>query len=234
MNTLSQKDLEEGLTNQEKQTIFIEEGLKAGEKFDRVKNQLKQDVIDFYGEDEGWTRWNKIDHLRPIHILTHFPELQDRLPLKRKDELQTISYPADQKQTQTEYRYENQAIGQGHYFTDLTDCLEAARHASKEHPAETFLIEQFKPQRTPLATLKDNNLDFIPDKPFTVQTAEKTSEDISRLRKSNYGRQPIQEIVKNLTAIAESKCINQPAPTEASLWNAIEILGDLDEKEQTK
>lgn len=137
----------------------------------------------------------------------------------------------DQRPT-TEYRFENTDVGQGHYFTELTHCLNAARHKSKESPTATFLIETFRPKRTRLATLKNNVLTFAPDKPFTVQTAEKTSEDIRRLRKSNYGRQPIPEIVKNLTAIAESKCINQPAPREASLWNAIDILEDLDAKER--
>jgi len=75
-------------------------------------------------------------------------------------------------------------------------------------------------------------LTFAKEKPFTIQTAEKTDPDIRILRKSNYGRQPIPEIVKNLTAIAESKCINQPAPREASLWNAIDILEDIDQKER--
>jgi len=44
--------------------------------------------------------------------------------------------------------------------------------------------------------------------------------------------QSYQEIVKNLEVIANSKCVNQPAHIQASLWNAIEILEDLDEKER--
>lgn len=44
-------------------------------------------------------------------------------------------------------------------------------------------------------------------------------------------QQSFQEIVKNLEAIANSKCIKQPAHIEASLWNAIEILEDLIAKE---
>ncbi len=43
--------------------------------------------------------------------------------------------------------------------------------------------------------------------------------------------QPKEEIVKNLEAIANSKCVKQPDHIEASLWNAIEILEDLIAKE---
>ena len=198
------------------------------------------------------------DSQRALELIkTHNRELQERLV----------------KMTGKEYRFENTDVGQGHYFTDLTDCLEAARSKSKESPAATFLIETFRPKRMPLATIKNNVLTFAaetschlhnnptpcfywtkdpdpthrpfycriqaglenifpchhyepPEKPFTVQTAEKTDPDIRILRKSNYGRQPILEIVKNLTAIAESKCINQPAPREASLWNAIDLIED--------
>lgn len=73
---------------------------------------------------------------------------------------------------------------------------------------------------------------FQEEKSFTVQTAEKTSEDISRLRATNYGMHSIPEIVKSLQAIAESKCINQPAHREACLWNAIEILEDIQDREE--
>ncbi len=43
----------------------------------------------------------------------------------------------------------------------------------------------------------------------------------------NSNPQPKEEIVKNLEAIANSKCLQQPDHVQASLWNAIEILEDL-------
>ena len=70
---------------------------------------------------------------------------------------------------------------------------------------------------------------FFEKKPFTVQTADKTSEDIRRLRKSNYGRQPISMIVKNLRKTTDSI---QSDSQKASLCNAIKILEDLDGKER--
>jgi len=51
------------------------------------------------------------------------------------------------------------------------------------------------------------------------------------LIKSQYP-QSYQEMAKNLEAIANSRCAYQPAHVQASLWNAIEILEDLDEKER--
>lgn len=48
----------------------------------------------------------------------------------------------------------------------------------------------------------------------------------------NYTPQPKEEIVKNLEAIANSKCLQQPDHVEASLWNAIEILEDLIDEEE--
>ncbi len=100
MNTLTQHQLEEGLTDKDKQTTFLE----------RAKARLSD---------------------KPT----------------------------------TEYRFENTDTGQGHYFTDLTDCLEAARSKSKESPAATFLIEHFRPERLSLATIKDNILTFTPEEP---------------------------------------------------------------------
>jgi len=134
----------------------------AAEKFDRVKNQLRRDVIEYYGKETALPVWNKIDHLKPIYILDHFPRFKKTLTVERVAEIE----------------------------------------------------------------------DITPTKPFTVQTAEETSEDISRLRATDFGRQPIPVIVENLRLIAESKCINQPAPREASLWNAIDILEDIDQKER--
>ena len=163
-----------------KTKIFITEGI---EPFDKVKNQLKRDVLHFYGEEKAWPVWNKIDHLKPIYILDHFPGLKATMSVERIQELRDI----------TEER-----------------------------------------TRQDIATIKNDprtkqSIFFHKDKPFTVQTAEKIDPDIRILRKMNYGRQPIPEIIKNLQAIAESKCINQPAPREASLWNAIGLLEDFEE-----
>jgi len=57
-------------------------------------------------------------------------------------------------------------------------------------------------------------------------------EDQAKKKTRVYQRQPIPEIVKNLEGIANSRCAYQPAHVQASLWNAIEILEDLDEKER--
>lgn len=69
--------------------------VRKEERFDRVKNQLKNDVLNYglrhYGKDERAKRWNEIDHLKPIYILEHFPELKARLSTDRIKELQEIS-----------------------------------------------------------------------------------------------------------------------------------------------
>ena len=56
-----------------------------------------------------------------------------------------------------EYRWENRAIGQGHYFTDLWDCIQDALDFSRKRPhlRETLLIEQFKPERKPLLLIQN-------------------------------------------------------------------------------
>lgn len=81
------KEQKEMKKDQETKT-FITEGLP---RFDKAKNQLKADVLNHYGEAEGWKRWNQIDHLKPIYILDHFPELKAKLPTARINELQVIS-----------------------------------------------------------------------------------------------------------------------------------------------
>lgn len=175
MNIITQKQLEEGLTKKDKQTIFFAEESAA-----------------------------------------------ETLAKKIKERNTYLDKPA------TEYRYENTDVGQGHYFTDLTDCLSAARHNSIEHPTQTFKIEAFRPKRYPIATILNNVLSYVSD-----TDTDNTSEEIRRLRKSNYGRQSIPEICANLFMIAMSKCINQPAHREASLYNAIDILEDLDKKQRS-
>ncbi len=150
MNTLTQKQLEKGLTDKDKQTIF----------FERAKARLSDKPVT----DPMIPRDQMRDHLENL------AKASRDLNLSINTEISLW------------------------YVIGILD----------------FMLEQ-KEQKS-----------------FTVQTAEKTDPGIRILRKSNYGRQPIPEIVKNLTAIAESKCINQPAPREASLWNAIEILEDLE------
>jgi len=72
--------------NQTKQEIR-----EQGENFDRVKTQLRRDVISHYGEEKSLTVWNQIDHLKPIYILDHFPGLKATLSPERIKELQEIS-----------------------------------------------------------------------------------------------------------------------------------------------
>ena len=57
-----------------------------------------------------------------------------------------------------EYRWENRAIGQGHYFTDLSDCIQDALDYSKNWRDETLLIEQFKPERKPLLLISRGSI----------------------------------------------------------------------------
>jgi len=63
---------------------------------------------------------------------------------------------SNKKQGAKEYRWENRAIGQGHYFTDLWDCIQDALDFSNARPhlRETLLIEQFKPERKPLLLIQ--------------------------------------------------------------------------------
>lgn len=47
-----------------------------------------------------------------------------------------------------EYRWEVEEIGQGHYFTDISECIEEARSQSEIWGAEyTVKVEQFRPER---------------------------------------------------------------------------------------
>jgi len=59
-----------------------------------------------------------------------------------------------------EYRWENRAIGQGHYFIDLWDCIQDALDFSNKRPhlRETLLIEQFKPERKPLLLIQKGTI----------------------------------------------------------------------------
>ena len=65
------------------------------------------------------------------------------------------------QKTGREYRWENRAVGQGHYFTDLGDCLDDARDYSRKWPDATLLIEEFRPLRAPLLLVKNGVIEHI-------------------------------------------------------------------------
>lgn len=159
----------------------------------------------------------------------------DKAYLKRIRAHQQMIFFNDKKKEKpsTEYRQEfmNGHRGACANRNSYQDCIYWTKYTNSQgHNLEYCRLFVLLSETHP----KDSCVHYRPkEKPFTVQTAEKTSEDIRRLRTTNYGKQPISEIVKNLTAIAESKCINQPGDREASLWNAIDILEDIDEKERS-
>ena len=81
--------------------------------------------------------------------------------MNKKDLLhQAIEELTHLEKTAPEYRWENRAIGQGHYFTDLWDCIQDALAFSKKRPhlRETLLIEQFKPERNPLLVIQNGTI----------------------------------------------------------------------------
>ena len=77
-----------------------------------------------------------------------------------------------------EYRWENRAIGQGHYFTDLWDCIQSALTFSRTRPhlRETLLIEQFRPERKELLLVQNGSL-------YTTQTPPREKESSEEDRK---------------------------------------------------
>lgn len=55
----------------------------------------------------------------------------------------------------TEYRWEFEEIGQGHYFLDHQDCLVDALENSKKRPDLLVKVERFRPDRRLLCVIKN-------------------------------------------------------------------------------
>lgn len=77
----------------------------------------------------------------------------------------------------TEYRWENTAIGQGHYYVNLSDCMREAQSYAQTNPEATLSIEQFKPLRKPLFTIKGQEI-----KPWQTKGKEPTFKNLSTER----------------------------------------------------
>lgn len=198
MTTLTQKDLEKGLTKRDKQTIFFQE-----EKTQPGQNQKDLGApYKFYRDPgHGWLAVSR-QELIDLHI--------------------------DKQISKFSYQQHNQI-----YLEEDSDMPLFLRAKGQANTQIIDTIRRYPEQDSIIRSYEPYDPNYQPtQKPFTVQTAEKTDPDIRILRKSNYGRQPIPEICTNLYAILNSKCINQPAPRQASLWNAIDILEDIDEKER--
>jgi len=84
---------------------------------------------------------------------------------------QAIDQLTNLEKAASEYRWENRAIGQGHYFTDLWDCIQNALTFSRTRPylRETLLIEQFRPFRKELLLIQNGCL-------YTTQTPPRVKE----------------------------------------------------------
>jgi len=54
-----------------------------------------------------------------------------------------------------EYRWENERIGHGHFYTNLIQCLKDAHNASiRFWPEDVIRVEQIEPERLILITIK--------------------------------------------------------------------------------
>jgi len=62
---------------------------------------------------------------------------------------------------QKEFRWEYKEIGQGHYYLDAQECIDAALEASSTAPDLTVQIERFKPTRFLIATLEPTDVLYI-------------------------------------------------------------------------
>jgi len=104
-----------------------------------------------------------------------------------------------------------------------------AKIEKKEQPLKTLTQEDLEKGLTD----QEQTIFFKEEKPFTVQSVDKTDPDLRILRQSNHGMHSIQEIVESLEAIANaSRYINLSDHQEACLYNAIEILENTQEKEK--
>lgn len=54
----------------------------------------------------------------------------------------------------TEYRWEFEEIGQGHYHTSFNNCFAEAHEQSASRSDLTILIEQFRPDRHTIGYIK--------------------------------------------------------------------------------
>jgi len=84
---------------------------------------------------------------------------------------------------QKEFRWEYKEIGQGHYYLDAQECIDAALKASSKAPDRTVRIERFKPTRFLIATLE----------PVHGKVLEKIRATLERIRLLTY-EEKIEEI----------------------------------------
>lgn len=56
---------------------------------------------------------------------------------------------------QQEFRWEFVEIGQGHYHSDLCECMKEAVHEARKKMHHTIKIEIFRPRREVIGFLKD-------------------------------------------------------------------------------
>ena len=54
-----------------------------------------------------------------------------------------------------EWRWENEKIGQGHYYGDLTACIKDVVTVSEWNLLDTFKVEMYKPQRMTLCKIRN-------------------------------------------------------------------------------